>query len=287
MKLLSVILLCLFSVSAFCGEAVLVIKGKSARKSLKIMRQPKGTVCKRSNATVELGVRTQKNFQRTSVNFKVLRDDEFSFSFGGGYIRYVSGRKNKFDWVDCALLKVNDVELIGPNAGKEAAGAGAPEGAKGAKAVKGAKGAKGVKPGVKAGSGKEAAKFTTCGSQKALKGSVKVRKGDTLKIEMIVRATARDEAKRRDSEGSMTERQKARMKKEAEKEKLRAAEREKAEKERQAVAARNREVLEKRYGVKNADRTAGKAADGKQTAAAEPASASGEETEPGSGDDGE
>lgn len=275
MKLLSVILLCLFSVSAFCSEAVLVIKGKSAKKSLKIMRQPKGTVCKRSNATVELGVRTQKNFQRTSVIFKALRDDEFSFSFGGGYIRGSQGKKNKFEWVDCSLLKVNDVELIGPNAGKDAS-----EGPKAPEAKK-----------ARAKSGKEAEQIMTFGPQKALKGSVKVRKGSSVKIEMTVRSTDRSDAKKRDAEGSMTERQKARMKKEAEKDKVRAAEREKAEKERQAVAAKNREVLEKRYGIKDnsktADKAADKTADKKQSSAAEPAAAPGEETEPGSGEDGE
>jgi hypothetical protein len=77
----------------------------------------------------------------------------------------------------------------------------------------------------------------------------------------------------------MTERQKARMQKEAEKEKIRAAERERAEKERQAVAARNREVLEKRYGVKNNNKT--------QTSTAKSATAAPEKTEEGPGGDDE
>ena len=270
MKFLTVILLCLFSALSLCGEAVLVIKGKSSRGSLKVQRQ-KGIVFRRSNATAELGVRTRKNFQRTKVELKVLRDDEFVFSFGGGFTRNTASKKNKFEWIDCTLLKVNDLELIGPNAGKDV-----PDGkaAKGGKAVKGVKTAKGGKA-----AGKEAEKITTVGPRKALKGSVKVRKGDTLKVEMIVRATSRDEVKKRSAEGSMTERQKARMQKEAEKEKIRAAEREKAEKERQAVAARNREVLEKRYGVKNNNKT--------QTSTAKSATAAPEKTEEGPGGDDE
>jgi hypothetical protein len=282
MKFLTVILLCLFSALSLCGEAVLVIKGKSSRASLKVQRQ-KGIVFRRSNATAELGVRTRKNFQRTKVEFKVLRDDEFVFSFGGGFTRNTASKKNKFEWIDCTLLKVNDLELIGPNAGKDVPDGKAAKGdksvkdtknAKGGKAVKGVKTAKGGKA-----AGKEAEKITTVGPRKALKGSVKVRKGDTLKVEMIVRATSRDEAKKRFAEGSMTERQKARMQKEAEKEKIRAAEREKAEKERQAVAARNREVLEKRYGVKNNNKT--------QTSTAKSATAAPEKTEEGPGGDDE
>ena len=263
MKFLTVIPLCLFSALSLCGEAVLVIKGKSSRASLKVQRQ-KGIVFRRSNATAELGVRARKSFQRTKVELKVLRDDEFVFSFGGGFTRNTASRKNKFEWIDCTLLKVNDLELIGPNAGKDV-----PDG----KAVKGVKTAKGGK------AGKEAEKITTVGPRKVLKGSVKVRKGDTLKVEMIVRATSRDEAKKRSAEGSMTERQKARMQKEAEKEKIRAAEREKAEKERQAVAARNREVLEKRYGVRNNNKT--------QTSTAKSATAAPEKTEKGPGGDDE
>lgn len=216
MKLISVIACFLFCALSLWGDAVIVLKGKARRSSCKLTERS-GIPCRvrRFNDTTEVATRARKKFQSAKLTFKITGDDEYTFTLGGGFTRKDGDKKDEFEWIDCTLFKVNNNELIGPKAGKD---------------------------------GK---KSETISRPKALKGSVKVKKGDTLTIEFTLRATPRKEAKKRDAEGTMSERQKERLKREEDKDKARAQEREKEEKSRQAAAAANRAVLEKRYGIKN------------------------------------
>lgn len=216
MKFLSVITLFLFCALSLWGDAVIVIKGKARRSSIKLTDRS-GIPCRvrRYNDTTEVAIRARKKFQSVKLIFKVVGDDEYSFTLGGGYTRKEGDRKNEFEWIDCTLFRVNGQEMIGPKAGKD---------------------------------GK---KSETVARPKPVKSVVKAKKGSTLTLEVTLRATPRKEAKKRDAEPTMTKRQKERFKREEEKEKARALEREKEEKERKATAEFNRSVLEKRYGIKD------------------------------------
>lgn len=214
MKLLSVII-CFLCALTLWADAVIVIKGKAKRSSLKIEeRSGLASRVRRYNATTEVGLRPRKKFQSAKLTFKVLNDDEYTFTIGGGYTRTDGDRKDAFEWVDCTLFRVNGKDLIGPQAGKE---------------------------------GK---KSETLSRPKPVKGSVKLKKGDKLTMEVTLRSTPKKEAKKRSAEGSMSKRQKERMKREEAKEKERAAAAARAEKERKAVEEANRKVLETRYGIK-------------------------------------
>ena len=213
MKLLSVITFLLFCTLTLWGDAVVVIKGKARRSSLKLTERS-GIPCRvrRYNAATEVALRARKKVQDVKLTFKVTGDDEYTFTLGGGYTRKEGDKKDEFEWIDCTLFKVNGKEFIGPNAGKEGT------------------------------------KSETLSRPKAVKGSVKVKKGDTLKLELSLRSTPRKEARKREAEGSMSKRQKERMKREEAKDKQRALEREKEEKSRKETAAANQALLEKRLG---------------------------------------
>ncbi|MBE6384919.1 MAG: hypothetical protein E7048_04540 [Lentisphaerae bacterium] len=237
MKFLSVITLFLFCALSLWGDAVIVIKGKARRSSIKLTERS-GITCRvrRYNDTTEVSIRARKKFQSAKLTFKVVGDDEYSFTLGGGYTRKEGDRKNEFEWIDCTLFKVNGQEMIGPKAGKE---------------------------------GK---KSETLSRPKPVKGVVKAKKGSTLTLEVTVRSTPRKEAKKRDVESTMTKRQKERFKREEAKDKARAQEREREEKERKAISNSNRSVLEKRYGVKVKDKK-----QVPQTETEQPTAAAGEE----------
>ena len=237
MKLLSVITFLLFCTLTLWGDAVVVIKGKARRSSLKLTERS-GIPCRvrRYSAATEVAVRARKKVQDVKLTFKVTGDDEYTFTLGGGYTRKDGDKKDEFEWIDCTLFKVNGKEFIGPNAGKEGT------------------------------------KSETLSRPKAVKGSVKVKKGDTLKLELSLRSTPRKEARKREAESSMSKRQKERLKREEEKDKQRALEREKEEKLRKETAAANQALLEKRLGIKNKSKGRSAASRGNtRTAASEPA----------------
>ena len=214
MKLLSVII-CFLCALTLWADAVIVVKGKARRSSLKLEdRSGLSSRVRRYNGTTEIGLRPRKKFQSAKLTFKVLNDDEYTFTFGGGYTRTEGDRKDAFEWIDCTLLRVNGQDLIGP------------------KVEKGGK------------------KSETLSRPKPVKGSVKLKRGAKLTIEVTLRATPKKEAKKRSAEGSMSKRQKERLKREEAKDKERAAAAARAEKERKAVEEANRKVLETRYGIK-------------------------------------
>ena len=181
-KLLSLII-CLLCALNLCADVVLTIKGKGKQRSLKRESQsgPAANIGV-FKKNLEISFRPKKKFQTVKAVFKVLNDDELSFSFGGGYIRSNGIKKNDFEWIDCSFLRINGKELIGPNAGKE---------------------------------GK---KITPISKTMALKEKIKVKKGDKLTVEMEVRATSKKDAKKLDAEKNMS----SKKKREAEKEKARA-----------------------------------------------------------------
>ena len=169
-----------------------------------------------------------------------------AFTIGGGYTRTDGDRKDAFEWIDCTLLRINGKELIGPKAGKE---------------------------------GK---KNETLSRPKSLPGSVKLKRNAKLTLEVTLRATPKKEAKKRQTEGSMSKRQKERAKREEAKEKARAEEEAREKKERESVAEANRNVLEKRYGIKQ--KTKKKSGDSEEKKAETPAAAAEEEDAPATGD---
>ena len=140
------------------------MKGKARRSSIKIAERS-GITCRvrRYNDTTEVAIRARKKFQSAKLTFKVTGDDEITFTLGGGYTRKEGDKKDEFEWIDCTLFKVNGQEMIGPKAGKE---------------------------------GK---KSETLSRPKPIKGSVKIKKGGTLTLELTVRSTPRKEAKKRDT----------------------------------------------------------------------------------------
>lgn len=199
MKLLSVILsfLCILTLS---GNAVINIKGKAKRTSIRITSREglSANIDKLSNAT-EVKVRARKDYQSLKLTFKVLRDDEYTFSIGGEYSKDSGGAGRQFfEWIDCSLFKVNGKELIGPKAGK----------------------------------GNE--KPITVAQVKPVKGSVKLKRGQKLEIEVVVRTTPRSEARKRSEEANLTPKQKKRLLRREAREKARAAKRAEEEKKRKA-----------------------------------------------------
>jgi hypothetical protein len=214
MKLLSLII-CFLCALNLCADAVLVIKGKGKYKAIRLeSRSGLGADIRTHKHNMEISFRPRKKFQKTKMVFKVVNEDELSFTFGGGYIRSEGNKKNVFEWLDCNLLRINGTEHIGPKAGKE---------------------------------GK---KEESISRPKALPGSVKVKKGEKLTIELSFRSTPKKTAKQLDAEKNMTPRQKERAKREAEREKAKAALRDREAKERLKNAEANRKVLAERYGIK-------------------------------------
>lgn len=161
MKKLLLLIICLLCALNLCADVVLTIKGKGKQRSLKRESQsgPAANIGV-FKKNLEISFRPKKKFQTVKAVFKVLSDDELSFTFGGGYIRSNGIKKKDFEWIDCSYLRINGKELIGPNAGKE---------------------------------GK---KITPFSKPQDLKEKIKVKKGDKLTIEMEVRATSKKEAKK-------------------------------------------------------------------------------------------
>ncbi|MBQ9754535.1 MAG: hypothetical protein IJV93_07280 [Lentisphaeria bacterium] len=214
MKFLSLII-CFLCALSLWADAVIVIKGKEKRSSIKIEDRTGLTArVRRYNTTTEVGLRPRKKFQSAKLTFKVLHDDEYTFTFGGGYTRAEGDRKDVFEWVDCTLFRVNGKDLIGP------------------KVEKGGQ------------------KSETLSRPKAVKGSVKLKKGAKLIIEVTLRSTPKKEAKKRSAEGTMSKRQKERLKREEAKDKARKAEAEREEKARKAADEASRKIIEKRFGIK-------------------------------------
>lgn len=228
MKYLSVII-CLICALTLCGDAVVVIKGKARRSSLKLEdRTGLAARARRYMGNMEIALRPRKKFQTAKVTFKVLTDDEFSFTVGGGYTRSEGSRKNDFEYVDCTLFRVNGKDLIGPK--------------------------------VEKGGQKSAHLFRP----RAVKGSVKLKRGAKLVLELTLRSTPKKEARRLEAETDMTERDKMRLKREDDKDKARETEKLREEKERKAAAEANRRVLEKRYGIKESAKTQKTSASGEK-----------------------
>ena len=248
MKFLSVIilLLCVFTLSA---DAVIVIKGKERRSTIKLEgRSGIGARVRRYNSTTEIGIRPRKNAQSAKFIFKVLDDDEYTFTLGGGYTRTEGDRKDVFEWIDCTLLRINGKDVIGP------------------KAEKGGK------------------KSETLSRPKALPGTIKLKKKDKLTVEITVRSTPKKEAKKRQAESSMSKRQKERAKRKEAREKARAEEEAREKKEREAIAEANRNIAEKRLGIRRSSKNSAGAPAQKK---AEPQNADSGENAPAETGDGE
>ena len=170
MKFLSLII-CFLCALSLWADAVIVIKGKERRSSIKIEDRAGLTArVRRYNTTTEVGLRPRKKFQ--------------------------------------------SAKLTGP------------------KVEKGGQ------------------KSQTLSRPKAVKGSVKLKKGAKLIIEVTLRSTPKKEAKKRSAEGTMSKRQKERLKREEAKDKARKAEAEREEKARKAADEANRKIIEKRFGIK-------------------------------------
>ena len=189
MKFLAVICF-LCTALSLSADAVLVIKGKGRRSAIKV-DQRAGIPCRvsRHNRNTEVAIRPRKDFQNVKITFKVVNDDELTFTFGGGYTRSDGNRKNDFEWIDCSLLKIDGQELIGPNAGKD---------------------------------GKKEESFSR---PKALKAQAKVKRGGKFTVELTLRSTPKKEVKKKESESSKSKR-KDRRDKEEKKEESSAAEKE-------------------------------------------------------------
>ena len=189
MKFLAVICF-LCTALTLSADAVLVIKGKGRRTAVKVEERT-GISCRVAshNRNVEVAIRPRKDYQSVKITFKVVNDDDLSFTFGGGYTRSDGNKKNNFEWVDCSLLKIDGQELIGPNAGKD---------------------------------GKKVESFFR---PKALKAQVKAKRGGKLTVEITLRSTPRKEVKKKELENSKSKR-KNRRDKDEEKEKSSAAEKE-------------------------------------------------------------
>ena len=147
MKSLLLIIFFLFCSVTLWGDAVIVIKGVNRRPSIKLAEHS-GASCrvKRHSGAIEVSCRPKRQFQNTKLTFKVLSDDDFAFTVGGGYIRKEGNKKDEFDWIEYSLFKVNGLEMIG------------------------------------SGSGKGGNKSECVARPKAVKGSVKVKKGDTFLV---------------------------------------------------------------------------------------------------------
>ena len=189
MKFLAVICF-LCTALTLSADAVLVIKGKGRRSAIKV-DQRAGIPCRvsRHNRNTEVAIRPRKDFQNVKITFKVVNDDELTFTFGGGYTRSDGNRKNDFEWIDCSLLKIDGQELIGPNAGKD---------------------------------GKKEESFSR---PKALKAQAKVKRGGKFTVELTLRSTPKKEVKKKESESSKSKR-KDRRDKDEKKEESSAAEKE-------------------------------------------------------------
>ncbi|MBR2374264.1 MAG: hypothetical protein IKA87_08565 [Lentisphaeria bacterium] len=197
MKLISVIL-AFFCVLTLSADAVITIKGKAKRTSIRIVAKSGLTanINKLSNST-EVKVSTKKDYQTLKMVFRVLKDDEYSFSIGGEYSKDSGGAGRQFfAWIDCNLFKVNGKELIGP------------------KAEKG-----GVKN-------------MTVAQTKSVKGTAKLKKGQKLELEVSLRNTPRSESRKRSEEANMTDKQKKRLARKEAREKARASRRAEEEKKR-------------------------------------------------------
>ena len=189
MKFLAVICF-LCTALSLSADAVLVIKGKGRRSPIKVEERT-GIPCRvaRHNRTTEVAIRPRRDFQSVKITFKVVNDDELTFTFGGGYTRSDGNRKNDFEWIDCSLLKIDGQELIGPNAGKD---------------------------------GKKEESFSR---PKALKAQAKVKRGGKFTVELTLRSTPKKEVKKKESESSKSKR-KDRRDKDEKKEESSAAEKE-------------------------------------------------------------
>ncbi len=215
-QLLALLLLACVSVS-LSAEAVLNIKGKARKITLRARKRGGAVIDKQGNATV-VTLRPKRDFETIKLTFKVLADDEFSFTLAGSYSKDKKIKfKQYFEWVDCNLFKVGDKELIGPKAEKE-----------------------------------EEKKISVAKSQ-AIKGTVQAKKGDELVIELSLRMTPRGEAKKLTDTAALSDEAKERLKRREEREKERQAEREKqakALKDLEDEAARDRASGTSSFGRK-------------------------------------
>ena len=189
-RLLALLLLVCVSVNV-CAEAVLTIKGKARKTALRARRRGTAVVNSRGN-TVVVNLSPRRNFETVKLTFKVLADDEFSFSLAGSYSRDKKIKfKQYFEWVDCNLFRVGDKELIGPKAEKETD------------------------------------KKISVAKAQAVKGTVQAKKGDELVIELSLRLTPRQEARKLTDAATLSDEAKERLKRREERAKERQAEREK------------------------------------------------------------
>ena len=214
--LLALLLLVCVSVSV-CAEAVLTIKGKARKITLRALKRGGAVIDKQGSSTL-VTLRPKRDFETLKLTFKVLEDDEFSFSLAGSYSKDKKIKfKQYFEWVDCNLFRVGDKELIGPKAEKE-----------------------------------EDKKISVAKSQ-AIKGTVQAKKGDELVIELSLRMTPRGEARKLTDTAALSDEAKERLKRREEREKERQAEREKqakALKDLEDEAARDRASGTSSFGKK-------------------------------------
>ena len=208
------LLVCFLCTLTLCADAVLVIKGKARRSALKRESQS-GLGCdiRRYKSDFEVSFRPRKKFEKAKLVFRATGEDEFTFTFGGGYIRSEGNKKNVFEYIDCDLLRINGKDYIGPK----------------------------VEQGGK--------KSDTLYRPAPLKGSLKVKKGDKVTIELSFRSTPKKEAKK--LEAAKDPRLKEKMQREAERAKDRNAEKEREEKARLKAKEANERVLAERYGIKS------------------------------------
>ena len=214
-RLLALLLLVCVSVNV-CAEAVLTIKGKARKTALRARRRGSAAVNSRGN-TVVVNLSPRRNFETVKLTFKVLADDEFSFSLAGSYSRDKKIKfKQYFEWVDFNLFRVGDKELIGPKAEKEAD------------------------------------KKISVAKAQPIKGTVQAKKGDELVIELSLRLTPRQEARKLTDAATLSDEAKERLKRREERAKERQAEREKEAKALQDLkdeAARERASGKSTFGA--------------------------------------
>ena len=211
--LLALLLLVCLSVDV-CAEAVLTIKGKGRKITLRPTKRGGAVIDTQGSSTV-VTLRPRRDFETIKLTFKVLADDEFSFSLAGSYSKDKKIKKQYFEWVDCNLFRVGGKELIGPKAEKE-----------------------------------DGKKISVAKSQ-AVKGTVQAKRGDKLEIELSLRLTPREEARKLSDTAGLSEEQKERLKRREEREKERLAEREKqakALKDLEDEAARERASGKRTFG---------------------------------------
>lgn len=215
-RLLALLLLVCLSVNV-CAEAVLNIKGKARKITLRARKRGGAVVDKQGSATV-VTLRPKRDFETIKLTFKVLADDEFSFSLAGSYSKDKKIKfKQYFEWVDCNLFRVGDKEMIGPKAEKETE------------------------------------KKISVAKSQAIPGTVQAKKGDELVIELSLRMTPRGEAKKLTDSAGLSDEAKERLKRREEREKERQAEREKqakALKDLEDEAARDRASGTSSFGKK-------------------------------------